>query len=61
MLSNIMEKILQLRKESKEELGKNFDIREFHDTILRNGALPLDILEEQVDQWVENKKESLKS
>lgn len=56
-----MEKILQLRKESKEELGKNFDIREFHDTILRNGALPLDILEEQVDQWVENKKESLKS
>lgn len=49
-----MEKILALRKESREKLGEDFDIREFHDTVLKNGALPLDILEDQVDLWVEN-------
>ncbi len=49
-----MEKILALRESSRKELGEKFDIREFHDTVLRNGALPLNILEDQVDQWVES-------
>lgn len=56
-----MEKILELREASREELGDKFDIREFHDTVLRNGALPLDILEEQVDLWVDSKDSSSES
>ncbi len=56
-----MEKILELREASKKELGDKFDIREFHDTILRNGALPLDMLEEQVDLWVNSKENAAKS
>jgi uncharacterized protein (DUF885 family) len=48
-----MEKILDLRERSKAKLGEKFDIREFHDVILSNGSLPLDILEDQVQQWEE--------
>ena len=47
-----MMKILQLRALAKRELGDKFDIREFHDVILQNGALPLNILEEQVCAWI---------
>ncbi|RTR34602.1 DUF885 domain-containing protein [Shewanella atlantica] len=47
-----MLKILELRKKAKLALGKQFDIREFHTLVLQNGPLPLDILEEQIDQWV---------
>ncbi len=47
-----MMKILELRAQAKEQLGEQFDIRQFHDVILKQGALPLDVLEEQVDQWV---------
>lgn len=47
-----MIKILELREKAKLALGDKFDIRDFHDTILENGALPLDILEQQVDAWV---------
>lgn len=56
-----MQKILDLRSFAKEELGKKFDIREFHDVILRSGPLPLDILEEQVSKWVDKTKKSQKS
>lgn len=47
-----MNKILELRENAKEELGQYFDIREFHDVILLDGAVPLNILEEKVDNWV---------
>ena len=47
-----MMKILELREKAKEQLGDQFDIRQFHDVILKQGALPLDILEKQVDRWV---------
>ncbi|WP_193166003.1 DUF885 domain-containing protein [Microbulbifer hainanensis] len=47
-----MLKILELRKKAKNELGDQFDIRAFHDTILANGAVPLDVLEELVDKWI---------
>lgn len=47
-----MNKILELRENAKEELGGDFDIREFHDVILLEGAVPLNILEEKVDNWV---------
>nr|WP_321442126.1 DUF885 domain-containing protein [uncultured Hyphomonas sp.] len=51
-----MNKIIELREEAKGELGDKFDIREFHDIVLKDGALPLDILEENVDQWVADTK-----
>ena len=52
-----MLKILELRKNAKAELGAQFDIREFHDVVLTNGAVPLTILEELVAEWVVSKKE----
>lgn len=51
-----MKKILDLREKAKAKLGGKFDIREFHDIVLRSGPLPLDLLEEQVAQWVEKTK-----
>jgi len=47
-----MLKILELRNKAKLALGNKFDIREFHTLVLQNGPLPLDVLEEQVEQWV---------
>ncbi|MCH4823670.1 DUF885 domain-containing protein [Gramella lutea] len=52
-----MNKILDLREKAKEQLGEQFDIREFHDVVLTDGALPLTILESKVDSWVNSKKE----
>ena len=48
--------IKRLRDEAKEELGDNFDIREFHNVVLGAGATPLDILEHRVREWIELKK-----
>ncbi|WP_266156672.1 DUF885 domain-containing protein [Dyella silvatica] len=45
-------KILELRERAKKELGERFDIRAFHDEILGGGALPLDVLETRVNQWI---------
>jgi prolyl oligopeptidase len=45
-------KMQELRARAEKELGSRFDIREFHHVVLRNGALPLDILEEQVNEYV---------
>ncbi len=45
-------KILELREKAKQALGDRFDIRGFHDTVLDTGALPLDVLSDQVDAWV---------
>jgi len=49
-------KIKELRAKSKAELGERFDIREFHDVVLLSGALPLDILEKNVNDWIAKKK-----
>jgi uncharacterized protein (DUF885 family) len=51
-----MIKILELRSRARRELGAQFDIREFHDVILQNGAVPLNILDEQVKEWIDTKK-----
>jgi uncharacterized protein (DUF885 family) len=47
-----MLEILELRHEAEQELGANFDIRGFHDTVLGGGALPLSILERRVNAWI---------
>ncbi|BAO44543.1 DUF885 domain-containing protein [Thiolapillus brandeum] len=47
-----MLKILELRDKARTRLGKRFDIRKFHKVILKNGALPLPLLEQQVDAYI---------
>ncbi|WP_233205241.1 DUF885 domain-containing protein [Alkalicaulis satelles] len=49
-----MLKILELREDARERLGDAFDIREFHEVVLRDGAVPLAVLEDLVDAWVED-------
>jgi uncharacterized protein (DUF885 family) len=44
--------ILALRDEARRKLGDKFDIKEFHDVVLRNGAIPLPVLREQVEAWI---------
>lgn len=53
-----MLKIVELRERAKTELGEAFDIRDFHDVVLRDGAVPLAILEENVDAWIAEAEES---
>jgi uncharacterized protein (DUF885 family) len=45
-------KILELRERAKTALGPKFDLKGFHDVVLSSGALPLDVLEKQVDLWI---------
>ena len=47
-----MIKIMELREKAKDQLKEKYDIREFHTTVLKNGALPLTMLEEQVDIYI---------
>jgi prolyl oligopeptidase len=49
-------KIQELRNRAESRLGDDFDVRDFHDVILRQGAVPLDVLEELVDQWLNEQK-----
>jgi uncharacterized protein (DUF885 family) len=62
--------IRNLRKKTAAELGKNFDVREFHHQILKNGSVPLNVLEDQINAYIattlltivaEDKKKSIKS
>jgi len=50
-----MMKILELRAKAKQALGEKFDIRDFHDVVLKNGAVPLDILEIFIDNYIASK------
>ena len=45
-------KIMELREKARTALGDRFDIKAFHDVVLKNGPVPLDILEENVNAWV---------
>lgn len=46
-------KILELRAKAESEFGEDFDIKDFHHEVLKRGALPLDILEEYMNRWIE--------
>ncbi|MDF3126955.1 DUF885 domain-containing protein [Rheinheimera sp. 1928-s] len=49
--------IKKLRKEAEQQLGNSFDVREFHEVVLRNGSVPLSILEQQVANYIQQKKQ----
>lgn len=46
-------KIKQLRQRAEDALGDRFDIRDFHDVVIRNGSVPLEVLENEVNAWLE--------
>ena len=49
-------KIKELRDRARREIGESFDLREFHDAVLLSGAVPLDVLEKNIEAWVAAKK-----
>jgi uncharacterized protein (DUF885 family) len=51
-----MIKILELREKAKKQMGAKFNIREFHDVVLANGAVPMNMLEKLVDEYIASKK-----
>jgi len=49
-------KILQLRQQAQAALGERFDIRAFHAEVLKDGSVPLDILQQKIERWIETQK-----
>ena len=49
-------KIRELRTKAEKALGDKFDLRSFHDTVLENGAVPLDVLEAHVTAWIDRQR-----
>jgi uncharacterized protein (DUF885 family) len=50
------QKIMKLRAQAQQELGDAFSVRSFHDHLLGAGTLPLDLLEDRMQDWIENQK-----
>ncbi|HMB99739.1 MAG TPA: DUF885 domain-containing protein [Flavobacteriaceae bacterium] len=51
-------KIIELRERAKVSLGDAFDIKEFHNQVLETGCIPLQLLEDKIDNWIASNKES---
>jgi uncharacterized protein (DUF885 family) len=51
-------KIMELRALAETELGEGYDIKAFHDEVLKDGPVPLNILEQKIKRWIETVKES---
>ncbi|HEX7251744.1 MAG TPA: DUF885 domain-containing protein, partial [Thermoanaerobaculia bacterium] len=49
-------KILELRARAQKELGSRYDVQAFHDQVLDAGALPLDVLEARINDWIAKEK-----
>src|SRR4051812_5114424 len=49
-------KIVELRKRAEKALGPKFKVAEFHDEVLRDGSVPLDVLEQKIDRWIAARK-----
>jgi uncharacterized protein (DUF885 family) len=49
-------KIPELPEKAKKSLGDKFEIRQFHEVLLSNGSVPLDVLEDLVDRWIKSKQ-----
>jgi uncharacterized protein (DUF885 family) len=45
-------KLIELRQRAEKALGKKFDVRKFHDEVLKDGAMPLEVLEAKIDRWI---------
>jgi uncharacterized protein (DUF885 family) len=48
--------IMRLREKARAELGDRFDIRAFHDRVLENGTVPLELLRTIVSRWIEGRR-----
>ncbi len=51
-------KIRELRRAAEQALGDQFDVREFHEVVLANGSIPLDVLTAQVEAWIARQRDS---
>lgn len=51
-------KILELRSRAKRGLGDRFDLRAFHDEVLKDGSVPLNVLERKINRWIETRQQS---
>ena len=49
-------KIVELRKRAEKALGRKFDVRTFHDEVLKDGAVPLEVLEQKIDRWITSRR-----
>jgi uncharacterized protein (DUF885 family) len=49
-------KFLELRERAARQLGARFDLRQFHDAVLADGALPLDVLDARIDEWIAQRR-----
>jgi uncharacterized protein (DUF885 family) len=49
-------KIMELRKKAEKEMGQRFDIKKFHQIVLESGVMPLALLEQKVQRWIDTTK-----